>query len=150
VTHTPASLAQLEIYRQQASSLLRARAYPKARQLYEKLLENGIVAAATRLGYIYSQTDNPEYDRDKAISHYEISAKNHDTYAQYALGCLLLQAGRRDEALKWFCEGSDLGDDDVCSYFAFSAVRGTLPSVRELNISTRGEADAANNPRGVH
>ena len=124
------SLDELNRYQERAYSLLKEQSFPESRRMFEKLFEQGVASAAVYLGYIFSQTGNPEYDRDKAIHYYKIAAENKDTYAQYALGALLEKFGNRDEALKWYCEASNLGHA-TCSYSAF----------REL--SARGNAKAS-------
>jgi TPR repeat protein len=124
------SLQDLNRDQERAYSLLNERDYPGSRRIFEDLLEQGVAGAEVYLGYIFSRTENPEYDLDKAISYYTIAAENKDTYAQYALGALLEKLGNRDEALKWYCEGSNL-DHATCSYLAF----------REF--SKRGDAEAS-------
>jgi TPR repeat protein len=124
------SLQDLNRDQERAYSLLKKRDYPGSRTIFGELLKQGVAGAAVHLGFIFSRTENPEYDIDKAISYYKIAAENKDTYAQYALGALLEKLGNRDEALKWYREGSNLGHA-TCSYLAF----------REL--SARGDAKAS-------
>ena len=124
------SLEELNRAQEKAYSLLKNRKYLESSNIFESLLEQGVVGAAVQLGYIFSQRENPQFDLDKAISYFEIAAENKDLYAQYALGALLEKCGRRDEALRWYSEASNLGHP-TCSFLAF----------RELNA--RGDTEAA-------
>jgi TPR repeat protein len=127
------SLQDLNRDQEQAYSLLKNRDYQGSRRIFEGLLEQGVVGVATHLGYIFSRTENPEFDLNKAISYYKIAAEDKVTYAQYALGALLEKLGNRDEALKWYCEASNLGHA-TCSYLAFRelSVRGDLKAAEEF------------------
>ncbi len=113
-----------------AYRLLAKRDYVQASKLFEKLFEQGVRAVAVHLGFVFSRTENPACDREKAIHYYKVAAENNDAYAAYGLGALLAESGDRDGALKWFCEGSKLGHG-ACSFWAF----------REF--STRGDVKAA-------
>jgi TPR repeat protein len=112
------SLDELNKDQERAYSLLKKRDYAESGRIFENLYDHGVVPAAVHLGFIFSRIDNPEYDREKAIGYYKIAAENKDTFAQYALGALLERQGNRDEALKWYCEGSNLGHA-TCSYLAY-------------------------------
>ena len=75
------SLQALNRDQDQAYSLLNKRDYAGSRRIFEGLLEQGVTRAAANLGYIFSRTENPEYDLDKAIAYYKIAAENKVTYA---------------------------------------------------------------------
>ncbi len=104
-----------------AYRLLAKRDYVQASKLFEKLFEQGVRAVAVHLGFVFSRTENPACDREKAIHYYKVAAENNDAYAAYGLGALLAESGDRDGALKWFCEGSKLGYG-ACSFWAFRSL----------------------------
>jgi len=127
---TSSFLNDLNRDQERAYSLMRSGNYSEAREIFERLLEQGVQSAATYLGFIYSRVKNPEYDRDKAIHYYRLAPEDKSAHVYYFLGALLAQSGNHDEALEWYCKGSKLGHS-ACSYFAF----------REFKA--RGDAEAA-------
>jgi TPR repeat protein len=79
-------------------------------------------AIASCLGFIYSQRDASEYDPKKAADYYSVAAGSGDSYAQYALGGLLMELGDTEKALDWYGKASEAGVS-ACSYKLYLTYR---------------------------
>lgn len=104
--------------RGKAYNYLSEKRWGEARDEFEQIFDGTDAAIATCLGFIYDQKDTPFCDPDRAEKYYRISAEKGDTYAQYALGGLLLAKGEKALALAWYKQCSSGGNAN-CSYIAY-------------------------------
>jgi TPR repeat protein len=106
---------EIDAGRRHAYSLLLAKDYRGAKQLFEQLFDGTDPSIATYLGTIHSQKNTSEYNRDLSVAYYKIAAAAGNEYSQHALGGMLLEDGLEEEAIKWYKCASAQGNAE-CSY----------------------------------
>ena len=93
---------------------------------------------ATAIGYLYSRKGIGRFDLDKAFEYYSIGAAGGISYANHALGGLLMRLGKKSEALDQYIIGAQRGRME-CAYNAYFLLKqsrrlGEAESMRDLAI----------------
>jgi TPR repeat protein len=101
--------------RQHAYNLLLAKSYSAAREHFEQIFDGTDTSIAAYLGHLHSVKDSSEYNRNLARAYFKIAASGGDSYAQHALGGILLEDGDEEEAINSYKCASDQGNSE-CSY----------------------------------
>lgn len=76
----------------------------------ERLWEEGLTVAAHQLGKCYRDGLGVIPDDEQAERWFHLSAQAGNDYSQYALGKLLQEQGRIQDALQWYKQASDQGN----------------------------------------
>ena len=78
------------------------RDYVKALELFHRAGELGFARAYSCIGYAYDYGRGVEVDEKKATHYYELGAMGGNVDARYNLGCVEVDAGNMDRALKHY------------------------------------------------
>jgi len=76
--------------------------YVKALKFYHRAGELGFSRAYYNIGTAYDQGRGVERDEKKALHYYELAAIGGDVRARHNLGCMEVEAGNMDKALRHF------------------------------------------------
>lgn len=82
-----------------------AQNYTEAVRWYEKAAQHNVALAINNLAWMYDHGTGVPRDHDKAMKYYRESAAGGDLSAIETLGTILFQAGKDNEAEKYFNEG---------------------------------------------
>lgn len=91
---------------QEAKSVIEAKDYKKAYEIYQALAQGGDAKAQYNLGLMYASGDGVKYDANQAASWYRKSADQGYREAQYALAVMIfnkeLEPLDYTQAIKWY------------------------------------------------
>src|SRR5258708_7736273 len=104
------SIDALNATRQEAQGLFESKEYRKSGELFEQIYDGEDSTIAACLGFIHGRSNTSEYDPAKALTYYEVAARQGDVLSQRAMASLLINLGRVDEATDWCTKASESGD----------------------------------------
>jgi TPR repeat protein len=118
--------------RRQANELLDAGDFSRAREVMEQIFDGRDASIANNLGYVCSIWGTRDYNLEKAIEYYKISANTGDAHGQVALGWIFRELGDVDQAIRWYQAASESGSGEG-SYNLYRLLRdrGDLVQARQ-------------------